>query len=156
MRAQLTPTEDDLLSAKEIHKLLHVPYTRLYAWWTRGAGPNRSGVEHVDHMQWFATLKDIDDWLAKRWLGEPEERVTVQELYPHRSMLSIGEMAYANKMSTATFKSFINMIRRPLAYQICNTYLFDPRDAMSWASVVAQLRISMGYDIEKPWEDIKL
>ena len=156
MRTRFTPSKDALLSTKEIHKLLHVPYTRLYAWWRRGAGPDRTGVPQEDFTKWFSTLQAVDDWLAKHWLGEPEERQQVCELHPRRSLLSISELAYANKMPAVTFKKLIKMIRNPLVYLVCNTYLFDPRDAMSWASVVAQLRISLGYNIEQPWEDITL
>ena len=152
MRSQLVPTREEVLSTTQMRKFLRVPYSRLYGWWRRGGGPEREGHDLTEGTAWSSTLGSIDSWLAKCWLGTTEERLDVCQLFPHRTLLSLTDMAQANKISTSNFKSLIYMVRSPLVYLVRRTHLFDPRDAMAWASVVIQLKLSLGYAMDSTWE----
>ena len=156
MSTQVLPDITDVLSTTQIRHLLRVPYTRLYGWWRRGGGPQRRGRALTEGTAWSATLEDIDTWLSKCWIGEPADRFNVWELFPYRTLLSLTDMAQANRMTITNFKALIRMVRSPLAYLVNRTYLFDPRDAMAWASVVAQIKLSLGYGIDSKWEDTVL
>lgn len=151
--------KEDMLNSTQIHKFLRIPYTRLYAWWRRGHGPEFKGEDTANDPTkdgrtiWYSTPAQIDAWLAKHWQGHPDERQEVWQLIPYSTMLSSLDMGKANNLSERTFHKLLKLVRNPMAYLICRTYLFDPRDAMAWSGAIAQIKLSLGYDLESKLED---
>lgn len=152
-------SKDDTLSSTQIRKFLRVPYTRLYAWWRRGHGPEFTGEDTETAPDkdgrtiWYSTPTEIDTWLARHWLGLPDERQETWQIIPYSTMLSSLDMGRANNLSERSFRKLLKLVRNPLAYVICRTYLFDPRDAMAWSGAIAQIKLSLGYDIDSKLED---